>query len=601
MIARLLATLGAVALALSLAGIVSADSGNVASNSLGSVQASALSAAPVVSAATPDGTVDSNAPTSVASDNGNTANSSTGSAQLGGGNTATNSIVSGQLATTKTAPSVIAKVVGHTVAVKGTGSAGNSSNSASNGLVTVQPGKPNVSGTTSADRRIVTINASGTKSTLKAAVKTAATGTPPSRSSVVIPKITAPSAGTLGLGDVSASATPQVTNHISTNTRSLTVRPAVAVSPNTQVGVGQTAQTQSGGTVGLAQNQGDTATNSFGTVQGGALTASPEFAFMSPSRELALMLGGSSGVDGGSPNSASDSIGTVQIGSGNEADPSLGTVQVGSLHVGPTANLASPDGNTGLGGSTGIAGGNNSANNSDGTVQIGGNSANGSAGTLQVAPVTENEQGTVGNTPAGSGSVSAPEHIGSGSTGNTATNSTGSVQIGGGNSSTGSIGTVQLGGSSPTTPSSPGGPGTVVTSNPTGGSPGTPGTEGGTPASGTTTAGTPEGAATTASSPARVPLSATASSTAAHAAAALAAKNAAAASKASSAASPSHSATPSTAATSAQSNPSSGSSNGTSVLGQTLPFTGFGLMLALALGLVLVGVGTAVRRLVTIS
>ncbi|HWB22445.1 MAG TPA: hypothetical protein VG652_06115 [Gaiellaceae bacterium] len=583
MFARLLATFGAVALALSLAGIVSADTGNVATNSIGSVQASALSTAPAVSSATPDSTVSSALPTSIASDNGNTSDGSAGSAQLGGGNTATNSIGSGQLATTNTAPSLVATVLGHKTNASGTGTAGNPSNSVSKGLVTLQPGNPSVAGTASTDTHVVN------KSTVKAAVKGART----SVHSVAVPKVTT-GPGRSGAGDVSASATPQVTQHVSTNLRSATVRPAVAVTPNIQAGVGQTAQTQSGGTVGLAQNQGDTASHSFGTVQGGALTASPMFAFMSPSRELALMLGGSSGVDGGSPNSASDSIGTVQIGSGNETDPSLGTVQVGSLHLGPTANLSSPNGNTGIGGSTGIAGGNNTANNSNGTVQIGGNTTNGSTGSLQVAPVSENEQGSFGNTPAGGGTVSAPEQIGSGTVPNTATHSVGSVQVGAGNTSTGSIGTLQFGGRSPstTTPPTtpPGGETTGPTTGPGTDTGGTP--EPGAPAAGTPGSGTPAAAAATGAAP-RVPLSGAQSATAAAPAKTAAASTAASpsrsgASRASSAANAGSPSTPSAAAP----------SSGTSVLGQTLPFTGFALALACMIGLGLLGVGTAVRKLV---
>lgn len=566
MYARMLATIGVAALALSLAGIVSADTGNVATDSVGSVQASALSAAPVVAAVTPDGTVASTVPATIAGD-GNDASDSTGTAQLGGGNSATDSTGSGQLGTASATPSATATPVGNAASANGSATAGNASNTATKKVAAVQLGQPSVSATTTTDRP-----------------RTAS-------KSLVLPKVTAPAAGKVALGNASVSASPQVTHSVSADPRSATVRPAVNVSPNTSAGLGKSAQTQSGGSVGLAQNKGDTADHSFGTVQGGALTASPALAFTSPSRELALMLGGSSGVAGGSPNSASDSAGTVQIGSGNEADPSIGTLQIGSLQLGPTAAFSSPNGTTGLDGSSGIAGGNNQANNSDGTVQIGGNSANGSTGTLQVAPLSENEQGTFGNTPAGSGTLAAPEQIGSGS-GNSATNSHGTVQVGGGNSATGSTGVLQFGGRSPST-------GSVVSSTPTGSTPTTS-----APGAGSTPAASGTGAATAAATPGSSTTAASASAAAGPSSsrtplANAATKSAAAtAATAASSASPSRSgtATTSTAGTSAAAgSPSPG--NGTSILGQTLPFTGFALVLATMLGFGLLGAGVTVRRL----
>jgi hypothetical protein len=114
-----------------------------------------------------------------------------------------------------------------------------------------------------------------------------------------------------------------------------------------------TAGTGGGGntvsdSVGAAQlGGGNTVTSSFLAAQSGALTAGADAGAGGTNVSTPASVGGSGG------NSASDSLGTVQIGGGNNSMAgSIGTVQAGSGGTAP-----SPGGGGGGGGGGGAGGG----------------------------------------------------------------------------------------------------------------------------------------------------------------------------------------------------------------------------------------------------
>ena len=194
---------------------------------------------------------------------------------------------------------------------------------------------------------------------------------------------------------------------------------------------------------------GNNASNSTGTVQaspatvdagGGAAVANTTAAVAAPVT-----------VGGGGTNKASNSTGTAQVGGGNSASGSTGTAQVSGLSTAPSGTATAAGNTAGIAANTGIGGtGGNDADNSTGTAQLGGNNAApGSAGTVQsggpifgLAAFLNNAQATV------------PASVG-GTGGNNASQSTGTAQVGGGNNASESAGTVQSAGAS-TAPSAAG-------------------------------------------------------------------------------------------------------------------------------------------------
>ncbi|HEY3183183.1 MAG TPA: CAP domain-containing protein, partial [Gaiellaceae bacterium] len=145
----------------------------------------------------------------------------------------------------------------------------------------------------------------------------------------------------------------------------------------------------------------------------------------------------------GGDNTANDSTGVVQVGGGNTADNSTGAAQVGAVQTHPSARASVAQRNVTVDAAAGTAGGGNTARNSTGVAQLGGgNSATGSTGAAQSGPITARADANV----AGA-TVSAPANVGSGGAGpgNTAADSTGVVQVGGGNSAGDSTGAAQVG------------------------------------------------------------------------------------------------------------------------------------------------------------
>ena len=207
---------------------------------------------------------------------------------------------------------------------------------------------------------------------------------------------------------------------------------------------------------------GNSANNSVGAVQVGATHTSPSLDARVAGSTLHAGL--TAGI-AGNGNNANDSIGTVQLGGGNNAENSLLSVQSGAAAVAAEIAATLPFGQTTATVPLTIGDtGSNSATDSIGTAQIGGgNTASDSVLTIQSAPITAGPA-LDSTTPVGPVSGSAPVSIGSGSGGNTATDSIGTVQLGGGNNSSGSAGTVQVGSTS--TSPSVGGGGTNPSSTP---------------------------------------------------------------------------------------------------------------------------------------
>ena len=163
----------------------------------------------------------------------------------------------------------------------------------------------------------------------------------------------------------------------------------------------------------------------------------------------ALSIGGSGG------NTATNSIGTVQLGGGNTADDSIGTVQSGpisnDLLVEVDSELLDSSADVDVPLSIGGTGG-NSATDSIGTLQIGGgqlgggNTASDSIGTIQSGPIAADPSLDASSSLLDLDlQAEAPFSVG-GNGGNLAEDSIGTVQIGGGNVADDSIGTVQIGG-----------------------------------------------------------------------------------------------------------------------------------------------------------
>lgn len=162
------------------------------------------------------------------------------------------------------------------------------------------------------------------------------------------------------------------------------------------------------GSIGTAQIGGGNSSNgSAGTVQSGSVTVGPAAQASATPLHRSARVGGSSTIGGGG-NDADRSIGVAQIGGGNVSSGSIGTAQSRSVDAAPTASTAgttlAPSINVGGSGS----GRGNTATGSIGTIQVGvGNTADRSIGTAQGGPTTIGRQsgGQTGGTGSGTGST----------------------------------------------------------------------------------------------------------------------------------------------------------------------------------------------------
>jgi hypothetical protein len=470
---RLMSLAVACAVALALAGTAAADLGNNATNSVGTVQVSPVTAEPTATAIGEPVDAAVTVPVEVTGSGGNDASDSLGTVQVGGGHEAANSTGSAEVSPTRVAPDATVTVAG----------------SSTHASVPVQVG---TDGESSASPVLgsVQVGSDGASSLPRA---------------VSLEQPAPQLAVEVRQPDLDVSGGVGVDDQFEADLQTLRMQAQMlGVTPSFLLAVDSVAQLELGGRIGTAPNDGNMADGSLLTGQAGPVTVAPTLALDSPALASSVAVGGSNDVGGAGTNNAVDSLGTAQVGGGNDAADSVGTVQVGGAQLAPAMTAETPvgsavlggastiepgannasssigtaqvgggnnaDGSTGtvqvagvtvgptlalngtplgdvtLGGSSGIAGSGNDANGSTGTAQVGGgNSADRSNGTAQTGPLAFGQTVTYGNTPAGGGSIGAPTQVGAAS-GNNASDSTGTVQIGGGNSARSSTGTLQIGG-----------------------------------------------------------------------------------------------------------------------------------------------------------
>jgi hypothetical protein len=461
---RLMSLAWATALALATAGTAAAQEGNVATNSVGTVQVSDVASAPAAAADGPVAGAAVSAPVQVAGSGGNSATDSIGTAQVGGGNSAGDSAGSAQVSATDAAPTASTEAAGASASLAAPVAAGtDGDNTAENEVLTVQAGTPTASPQVAADvggdpvvveGSVVTVDGEDALSADPGALQLEAEriGVTPDFLLAVDPIARLETGGSISTApnDGNTSGGSLLTGQAG----SVTAAPTVAVGSEalaTSGGLDGSSGVEGAGTnaatdsLGTAQaGGGNTAEDSAGTLQVAGVQAAPALAADSPLGSARL--DGSSGIADGS-NSAVGSLGTAQVGGGNAADGSTGTVQAGAVTVGPALAVSdTPAGDASVGGSSGVSGSGNDATGSVGTAQVGGgNNADRSQGTTQAGPVSVGQTVDYEDTPAGGGEVGSPMQIGSGS-GNSARTSTGTVQVGGGNTTRSSTGTVQTGG-----------------------------------------------------------------------------------------------------------------------------------------------------------
>ena len=426
--------IGAAALVAAAVPASASADGNVATGSVGSTQVGSTGTSPTISG--PVGTTVT-VPVTIVGTGGNTATRSIGTAQAGDGNSASRSVGSAQVSAVNGAPSAGADARVARVSVSAPAKIpGSGPNDARGSVVTAQVGGGHSTSGSLARTQVNQAEAqpSGDVST--------GTGTLVQLSTLGRPNAVL----LLGPPKPRLRVAAALTRDFSFDPANLLFQAtAVGIRPDVLAAVDPVAALMFGGTIGTGPNGGDTAPDSFGTAQIGSVTLAPVVGLDSATFGSGVDIGGSSGVDGAGTNLADPSLGTVQAGGGNTASDSAGTAQIGGLTVGPTGLLRTPFGTVALGGASGIAGGSNSASRSLGTLQIGGgNSSNGSAGTAQVGGVSVGPTVSSSGTPAGDASVGGSSRV-SGS-GNDANGSVGTAQVGGGNGARGSGGTLQSSG-----------------------------------------------------------------------------------------------------------------------------------------------------------
>src|SRR5687767_12175737 len=263
------------------------DGGNVADDSIGTVQVSGVSADVDAEASSDllDTSADVDESLTIAGNGGNKATDSIGTVQVGGGNTADDSIGTVQSGPISTDLSVEVSSEALDTSVNADeplSIGGNGGNGATDSIGTVQLGGGNT-----ADDSI----------------------------------------GTVQSGPVSASPSLDA----STSVLDLEVQ---ADAPLSIGGSGGNSASDSIGTVQLGG--GNRASDSIGTVQSGPISLNPSVDASSDLLDLDLQADAPLSVGGSGGNTATDSIGTVQLGGGNRASDSIGTVQSGPISANPS-------------------------------------------------------------------------------------------------------------------------------------------------------------------------------------------------------------------------------------------------------------------------
>ena len=400
----------AVATALAFAPAGKAADGNIATGSVGTVQASSVSSEPVVEINTPVAQVTVQAPVSLPGAGGNEATDSIGTAQAGGGHTAARSIGTAQAGSTEVGP--VATNDGTQAVAAPTPTIGAPGARPDAGATTLS-----VHATPTALQQSAAVDGELTLVLRSLWLQAKRLGVSPAFSLTLEPLARVLLGGTIATGP---TAGDQSDSLLTGQAGSITVAPTAAIDSaalgsslalDGASGVQGTGANLANGSLASVQAGGpNTADRSFGTVQVGGVALAPALRASTPAGDA--VLGGSSGIQEGSSR-ATDSVGTVQIGGGSSADGSTGTVQAGAVGLGPALTLTgTPVGDTSLGGSTGIAGGGNTAGDSIGTVQVGGgNGAQGSTGAVQVGGGRKLASAGGGTPPAGGATQTAGEAI----------------------------------------------------------------------------------------------------------------------------------------------------------------------------------------------
>jgi uncharacterized protein YkwD len=213
------------------------------------------------------------------------------------------------------------------------------------------------------------------------------------------------------------------------------------------VSVDAAAGTAGGGntarnSTGVAQvGGGNSATGSTGAAQSGPIAARANADVAGATASAPANVGSGGG------NSAAGSTGAVQVGGGNSSGGSTGAAQIGTAQTSPSAAVSAAGQDASVTASVGNLGGGNTATDSTGAAQLGGgNTATGSTGTAQSSSLAAAIGAALNDTGA-----TAPVTVGPGGGTNSASGSTGVVQIGGGGSGSGSTAQSAPPGSSPAT------------------------------------------------------------------------------------------------------------------------------------------------------
>jgi hypothetical protein len=385
---------------------------NSVTNSIGTVQANDIAAAPAAAADLLNGAVQTAAaaPVGVGSSAGdNTASRSIGTVQVGSDNSADSSLLTVQASDVRTRPAAALRAAGLRARVALPTATGSGRNEARRSAVTVQLGGGR---SDSATGRVQ----AGGPSVAPAAVSSDRGGS--QRRGI-------------------AAGDSRLTADVDVDVGSLHARVNdVGLEPRLGLDLRPLAGAAVGGQIGVEPPAGS-AERSFGTVQTGGVTVAPTLGLWTPLGTLGL--GGQTLGIGGGGNQATDSIGSAQVGGGNDASGSLGSVQVSGISVGPWLTLSdSPVGDAVVEAPVAIGGpGGNRAEDSIGTVQVGGGNAvrnsilaiqvgSRSTGTNPPTCCTDGGPGPTGGSTPGGGTTGVAVPSGNGSlTGGAGTRSSG--------------------------------------------------------------------------------------------------------------------------------------------------------------------------------
>ena len=275
---RLMSLAVACAVALALAGPAAADLGNNATNSVGTVQVSPVSAEPTATAIGEPVDAAVTVPVQVTGSGGNDASGSAGTVQVGGGHEAAGSTGSAQVSPTRATPDAAVTV------------AGSSTHASAPVQVTTDGGS----------------------------------SAAPVLGSVQLPRVAQPApqpAVAVGQQGPIVSGGLNLDDQLTADLQALRLQAQMlGVSPSFLLAVDSVAQLELGGRIGTAPNDGNVADGSLLTGQAGPLTVAPTLAADSPALGSSVAVGGSNTAGGAGTNSALDSLGTAQVGGGNGAD-----------------------------------------------------------------------------------------------------------------------------------------------------------------------------------------------------------------------------------------------------------------------------------------